>query len=686
MSSYVTQKDGVFHSVCSLDCPDTCGLLVYKKDGKIVKVDGDPAHPVTQGAICNKVRNIPARLYDPARLAYPLKRIGPKGEGHFERISWEEAIRTIVDRWRALLEQHGGEAILPYSFAGNMGRLNMYGMGNRFFQRLGASQLDRTICNAAGNTGYRYTMGATYGTDPEDTVDSSLLLFWGCDAVNTNMHQVMLAEKARKKGAQIVVIDVFQNRTGQWADWFIPVEPGTDTALALGMMHILFSEGFVDRSFLKEYTVGYEELEAHVAEYEPETVSRITKVPVEDIYRLARLYGAAEPSFIRIGNGPQHHDNGGMFARTVACLPALTGQWKHKGGGATKENGDFATLQFSEMPLAKQEKATRLINMNQIGDALTKLNPPIYSLFVYGCNPLVVTPDLNTVKQGFAREDLFTVVHDLFLTETAKYADIVLPATSSYENLDIFTSYWHHYVQLQEPVIDRYGDSRSNADIFRLLTQEMGFTESELFESDEDMIRDAIDHSTNPYLEGITFERLKKQPFIKLDRSRGFRFPNHLPTPSGKIELYSEKMKNDGLPPLPVFIPLREEQTFPLFFISGPNRSFLNSTFSHNERHQSMEKGPYLNIHPEDAKTRGIQEGDQVLIFNERGECELEALVTDRVVKGTVVTQGLWSDQPGTRRLVNSLTPSRLSDMGGGATFFSTRVEVTGKMEKGNGR
>lgn len=675
MLSYVEQKDGVFPSVCSLDCPDTCGLLVHKKEGKIIKIEGNPSHPVTQGAICNKVRNMPERLYDPTRLQYPMKRVGPKGSGQFERISWQEAIETISEKWKSLIQEHGAESILPYSFAGNMGRINMTGMGNRFFHRLGASRLERTICSAAGNVGYKYTMGANYGTNPEDTVDSKLLIFWGCNAVSTNMHQVMLAEKARKNGAKIVVIDVHENRTAKWADWFIPIVPGTDAALALAIMHVLFAEKMVDETFLQEHTVGYKELEEHVKNYDPETVSKITQVPIEHIYQLARLYGKTTPSFIRIGNGPQHHDNGGMYVRTVACLPAITGQWLFQGGGALKENGDYSSLSSTALQRPELlEKPTRMINMNQIGEALMELDRPLYSLYVYNSNPMVVAPDLNKVKQGFSREDLFTVVHELFLTETAKYADIVLPATSSYENLDIYTSYWHHYIHLQQPVIEKVGESKSNVEVFRLLAKAMGFKDQAFVETEEEIIRGSLDSAVNPYLEAITLEKLKENSFIKINLGTSPRFPVNLPTPSGKIELYSERMEKEGYPPLPIYSPIKEEDTYSLHFVSGPNHSFLNSTFSNNEKHRMMEKGPFLDIHPNDAKTRGIQQGETVRVNNDRGECELSAQISESVLPGTVVSQGLWSGHR--KSLVNVLTPSRLSDMGGGATFFSTRVEV----------
>ncbi|WP_153127309.1 molybdopterin oxidoreductase family protein [Peribacillus tepidiphilus] len=676
MNSYVNERNGVFPSVCSLDCPDQCGLLLHKKDGKIVKIDGDPNHPVTNGNICNKVRNMAARLYDDKRLKYPLKRIGAKGKGKFERISWEEAIETITSRWKELIQTDGPESILPYSFYGNMGRLNAEGMDRCFFHRLGASQLDRTICSSAGSEGYKYTMGASLGTDPEDTIHSKLIIFWGINAVSTNMHQVTLAQKARKNGAKIVVIDVHKNQTGRLADWFIPILPGTDSALALGMMHILFAEDLVDTSFLQTYTVGHEELRKHVVQYDPVTVSGITGVPVEDIYQLARMYGKTSPSFIRIGNGPQHHDNGGMCIRTISCLPALTGQWLVKGGGAIKGNSAYLAHNAASLqrPDLLENKKTRVINMNLLGQALLELDPPVKSLYVYGTNPAVVAPDGNKVRKGLGREDLFLVVHDLFLTETAAYADLVLPATSSFENTDFYTSYWHHYIQIQQPVIERYGESKSNVEVFKLLAKEMGFEDSIFQQTEAELIAEALDHPNNPYLDGINYETLVEKQFVKAIVKP--LFPGKLPTPSGKIELYSKKMEDDGYPPLPTYTPLAEDEKFPYLFIPAPNHNFLNSTFSNNEKHISLEKEPRVHINIQDATSAGIKDGDLVRVWNHRGECELKAAVGENVLPGVVVTQGLWRDEPGTKQLVNSLTPDRLADMGGGATFFSGRVNV----------
>ncbi len=670
------QTDGVVRSVCSLDCPDQCGLLIHKEAGRIVTIEGDPEHPVTQGAICNKVRKLAERIYDSKRLTTPLKRIGPKGEGRFAPISWEEAIRTIADHWKELIRTEGAQTILPYGFYGNMGRLSTESMDRRLFHRLGASVLEQTICSAAGTKGYRYTMGGSIGTDPEDTTESKLIIMWGINAVSTNMHQVMLAEKARKNGAQVIVIDVHRNQTGRWADWFIPILPGTDGALALGIMHLLFKDNMVDREFLEQFTVGAEQLEEHVKSYTSALVSQITGVPEPDIRKLAHLYGTTSPAFIRIGNGIQHHDNGGMCVRTIACLPALTGQWLHKGGGAIKGNGGFLALNGTALgrPDLMPDPNVRSVNMSEIGKALLGLDPPIRSMFVYNCNPALVAPEGNKVRRGLLREDLFLVVHDLFLTETAMYADIVLPATSSLENLDVYTSYWHHYVQLQQPVIAPYGDSKSNMDVFRLLAAEMGFDDPALQDSDETMIRQALNNPSNPYIQGITYDTLEQHHFVKAKTKP--LFPGKLPTPSGKIELYSEAMARDGLPPLPTYTPLPDEGSYRYAFIPAPNHNFLNTTFSNNESHIRLERIPKIHMNKMDAEREGIADGAKVRVWNDRGECELIASVGDHVLPGVLVSQGLWADAPGQKLHVNALTPDRLSDMGGGAVFFSGRVNA----------
>ncbi|WP_068497405.1 molybdopterin-containing oxidoreductase family protein [Paenibacillus kribbensis] len=682
------QADGIFPAVCPLDCPDTCGLLLHKENGKIVKVTGNPDHPITKGAICNKVRNMTERVYDPDRVLYPLKRVGPKGAGKFERISWEEAVGTITGRFKELIRTDGPESILPYSFYGNMGVLSVDGMDRRFFNALGSSQLDQTICSVAGNEGWASVMGFKGGTSPEDTEDADLIIVWGGNVISTNMHQVVLAEKARKKGAKVVVIDVHRNRTAQWADWFIPLYPGTDTALVLGMMNVLFEQGLTDDEFLHRYTVGHEELREHVKAYTPERVARITGVPAADIIRLAEMYGQARAAYINIGNGLQHHDNGGMNVRAVTCLPALTGQWLKHGGGASRSNGAYAKFNGANLarPDLRRNPDARVINMNRIGEALLQKDEPIKALFVYCSNPVVVAPDAERVMQGFEREDLFTVVHDLFLTDTARYADIVLPAASSFEGTDLYKSYWHHYIQMQKPVIAPLGESKSNYELFSLLGRAMGFDEAAFTESEEDMIAGALDNPTNPYLNGVTLEALQQSPFVKLDMTPKATYLDRLTTPSGKIELYSERMKQMGLPAMPTYVPLVEGydgeqrpqagEQFPLMFISPPNHNFLNSTFANLPKHQRLEREPVLQIHPEDAQTRDIVEGDLVTVWNGRGTYELKAKVTDLMLPGTVISQGLWWEGKGRRQRANALTSDRLSDMGQGATFFSTVVNV----------
>lgn len=683
----IHQKHGVFPAVCPLDCPDTCSLLLHKENGKIVKVTGNPDHPITQGAICNKVRNMAHRVYHPERVLYPLRRTGPKGAGSFERISWDEAIREIADRYKALIASDGPESILPYSFYGNMGILSVDGMDRRFFNRLGASKLKQSICNSAGNEGWKSVMGFNGGTVPEDTVNADVIIVWGGNIVSTNMHQVVLAEKARKRGAKVVVIDVHKNQTGQWADWFIPLYPGTDAALAVGIMHVLFRDGLVDEAFMERYTIGHEELREHVKTYTPEYVSSVTGIPADDVAKLAELYGRAGVSYIHIGNGLQHHDNGGMTVRSIAALPALTGQWLKRGGGAAKSNGGYNSMNSEalERPDLRPNPGARTINMNRIGEALAMTEKPIRSVFVYCSNPLVVAPDTERVKEGFAREDLFTVVHDLFMTDTAKYADIVLPATSSFESTDLYASYWHQYVQLQEPVIPAQGESKSNVELFSLLGRAMGFEEEAFRESEEEMIARALDNPDNPYLNGVTLNRLKAERHVKLDMTPLESFLDRLPTPSGRIELYSARLAEAKLPPLPTYVPLKEGydgvrrgrgNRYPLMFISPPNHNFLNSTFANVEKHQKMEKEPTLQIHPEDAEQRGIADGDPIVVFNDRGTYEARAKVVDKMLPGTVVSQGLWWEGEGRKQRANALTPDRLADMGEGATFFSTVVEI----------
>lgn len=677
MNTFAT--NGVVRSVCPFDCPDTCGLHVTLTDGKVVSVTGDPDHPVTRGAICNKVRHLPDRVHHPERLLYPMRRTGPKGTFEFQRISWEEAYDEITAQITRISDTYGNDAILPYSFYGNMGVLNAEGMDRRFFHRLGASRLDRAICNAAGAAGYKYTMGGSIGIDPEETVHTKLFLIWGCNLVSTNMHQTMLATEARKNGARIIHIDVHRNRTSAWADECILIRPGSDGALALGMMHVLIRDGLVDEAFIREWAVGYDELASEAMHYTPSIVAELTGVPAEKIEELATLYGTTTPAFIRIGNGLQHHDNGGMIVRTISCLPALAGQWAHVGGGAMKGNSWYARLNNAKLEREDllPDPDVRTINMNQLGDALTTLTPPVKMLFVYNSNPAIVAPDQTKVRAGLLREDLYTVAHDLFLTDTCKYADLVLPATSHFENLDLYTSYWHHYLQINKPILPPAGESKSNFTLFKELGLRMGF-ERELFDLTEtEMIELALDHKHNPLLDGITVESLMKNDWMKAGDGKRYPIAGQLPTPSGKIELYSQAMKNDGLPPAPTYTPLAEPETYPFLLTTGPNHSYINSTFGNQPKLQKLEKGPMLHMNEEDAARLGFFHDERVLVRNDRGEVRLTLKLGKDVLPGTLVTQGLWwDDEQSGRSAVNALTPQRLADMGGGATFFSNRVEV----------
>ncbi|MFD0587502.1 molybdopterin-dependent oxidoreductase [Paenibacillus sp. GCM10027627] len=671
--------NGVVRSVCPFDCPDTCGLHVTLNDGKAVSVTGDPDHPVTKGAICNKVRQLPDRVHHPDRVLYPLRRVGPKGSLDFERITWDEAYKTIVSQMRHISAAYGAEAILPYSFYGNMGILNAEGMDRRFFHRLGASRLDRTICNAAGSKGYSYTMGGSIGIDPETTVHSKLFLIWGANIVSTNMHQTMLATEARKQGAKIIHIDVHRNRTSSWADEFVLLRPGSDGALALGMMHVLIRDGLVDGEFIASHTIGYEELAAEAANYTPEVASELTGIPAEKIEELATLYGTTAPSFIRIGNGLQHHDNGGMIIRTISCLPALTGQWALTGGGAMKGNSWYSSINNSALERQDllPDKRVRKVNMNQLGDALLELDPPVRMLFVYNSNPAIVAPDQVKVRQGLLRDDLFTVTHDLFLTDTCKYADLVLPATSHFENLDLYKSYWHFYLQINKPILPPAGESKSNFTLFKELALRMGF-EPELFNiSEEDMIREALNNKRNPLLSGITFETLMENDWMKAGGGNKIAMLEMLPTPSGKIELFSKSMKAAGHSPVPTYTPLKEPEHYPFLLMTGPNHSYINSTFANQLKLQKLEKGPILHMNETDALALGLTDGERVVVRNDRGAVELPVKLGLDVLPGVLVTQGLWwDDAQNGRSAVNALTPQRLADMGGGATFFSNRVEV----------
>lgn len=674
------------YSVCPHDCPDTCAWKVEISNGKVTKVDGSSFHPVTKGIICAKAGRYPERVYSPDRVLYPMRRKGKKGNGEFERISWEEALNEITYRWQTLIKRHGTECILPYSYGGTMGIVNRHGAGNRFFNKLGASRLERTICSAAGDAGYSLVYGKNMGINPQESVNAKLIILWGINAVVTNIHQTMLAEQARKQGAKIIVIDVHRNETARFADDFYQVLPGSDAMLALGIAHIIFRDGLHDAAWCGKYVKGIEEFADEVVAYPPQKVAKITGISVARIEELAKLYAQTPESFIRIGNGIQHHDNGGSIVRAIASLPALTGAWQYRGGGAIKSNQDYFPLNWEAVNRPDLLKGNpRMINMNQLGQSLTALTPPIYSLYVYNSNPAIVTPNQNLVIQGLAREDLFTVVHEQLWTDTTKWADIVLPATTSLEHSDLYLSYWHLVIQWAEAVIEPVGESRPNVMVFNEIARRLGFRESCFADTTLEIAGQALDL---PYWkdQGITIDRLQKERFIPLKGIPMMPFvKGGFPTKSGKVEIINHDAPKIGLSLVPTHLSLKEgpevaTDEYPLTLITPPNRQYLNSTFANLYSLQVSAKEPLLEIHPNNATERQISQGDLVEVFNQRGCCVLKAKVIDSVLPGVVVSTGVWwKDSYSGDAGVNALTPSRLADMGHGATFFSNLVQVRKK-------
>ncbi|MBP3957595.1 molybdopterin oxidoreductase family protein [Gemmata sp. G18] len=690
-------------AVCPHDCPDTCGMVVSvdQATGRAVDLRGDKEHPFTQGFLCQKVSNYLERVYHPDRLLYPMKRVGPKGEGKFTRISWGEAIRTIGEKFRAIAaSEDGPQAILPYSYAGTMGKLMYSSLDRRFFHRLGASLLDRTICATAGAVGCDVTLGTRAMIDPQAAVNSRYIVNWGSNTSVTNIHFWKVEHEARKRGARIVTIDPYKSPTAAKSDWWIPIRPGTDAALALGVMHIIFREGWQDDAYLNDHCVGAEQLRARALnQYPPEKVAYITGLSVEEIERFAREYARSQelfggPALIRLNYGLQRHGGGGMAVRTIVCLPALTGDWRHPGAGAFLSTSK--AYPFDDNYLTRPDlipKGTRTINMVNLAEALhgELPGPAVQALFVYNSNPAAVNPDQSRVLSGLAREDLFTVVHDQFQTDTADFADIVLPATTQLEHFDIHNSYGHLYVQANNPAIAPLGESKPNTEVFRLLAKEMGF-EPELFEeSDEEIARRSLredDTSAEPTaLTGITLDDTKAGPVrLNLPTNWAPFASGEFPTVSGKCELYSEREARAGRDPLPYYVPPHEDpQTkpelaakYPLQLLTPPATSFLNSTFVNVNTLRKSAGERTLEIHPTDAARRNITDGQMVRVFNGRGRFRARAIVGESVKPGVVVSLGLWwrkfTDDGAN---CNSTTSTATTDFGGGATFFDNLVEVT---------
>lgn len=680
-------------AVCPHDCPDTCALRVTVADGRAIKVVGDPDHAPTQGVLCTKVSRYPERVHHPDRLATPLKRVGRKGEGRFEPIGWDEALELAAGHLSEIARREP-QAILPYSYAGTMGLVQGESIAQRFFHKLGASRLDRTICSAAGMAGLKYTYGGSLGMHLEFFEESELILIWGANPIASSVHFWTRAQEAKRRGARLVAIDPYRSLTAEKCHQHIALRPGTDGAFALGMIHVLIAENLIDHAYIEAHTVGFDALKERASAYPPARVAQICGVDEQELVELARLYGKTRKAAIRLNYGMQRVRGGGNATRAIACLPSLTGAWRDRAGGLLLSSSgwtpfDNNALQRPDLMPGWPADLPRVVNMNGIGDALLHpgdraFGPKIEALVVYNSNPVAVAPDSARVAAGFAREDLFTIVLDHFQTDTADYADLVLPATTQLEHFDLHRSYGHTYVMVNRPAIEPIGQARPNTEIFRGLARRMGLTESALFESDEAIGQGAL-RWEDPALEGVDWAKLNELGWAKMRlpdapfAEGGFR------TPSGKCEFVSALLAREGADPLPDYLPPYESADgspdlaarFPLAMISPPARHFLNSSFVNIDSLRASEREPHLDIHPMDAGERGIVDGEMVRIRNDRGAFAARARVTDRARQGVVVGLSIWWKKlaPDGRN-ANEVTSQALSDLGGSATFYDCLVEV----------
>jgi len=686
----------IVRAACPHDCPDTCALLVTVEDGRAVKVSGDPEHPGTQGVLCTKVSRYTERTYHPDRLLTPMKRIGRKGEGKFTPISWDEALDEVASRLKAIAARDP-QAIVPYSYAGTMGLVQGESMAARFFHKLGASLLDRTICASAGATALRYTYGASVGMDIEHVVDAKLVIIWGGNPVASNLHFWTRAQEAKRRGATLVAIDPYRSLTAEKCHRHIAPMPGTDGALALAIMHVLIRDDLLDHDYIARHTVGFDALRERAQAYSPARAAQICGIDAGDIEWLAGLYGQLavrerQPVAIRLNYGMQRVHGGGQAVRAVACLPALVGAWRHPAGGLQLSTSGFfpidnAALQRPDL-LPGWPKQPRMVNMSTIGDALLAQDGPgaprIEALVVYNSNPVAVAPESGKVAAGFGREDLFTVVLEHFRTDTADYADIVLPATTQLEHVDVHKAYGHTYFLANNQAVAPMGQALPNTEIFRRLAQRMGFAEPCFRDSDEDIAAQAI-LPGDARAQGITWDSLREKGWQKLAIAAAPFAQGGFPTPSGKCEFYSETMLRDGLDPLPDHVPPYEApstapvlaERYPLAMISPPARNFLNSTFVNIDSLRATEGEPHLDIHPADAAARGIANGQMVRAFNDRGSLLARARVTDRARQGLVVGLSIWWKKLASDgKNANELTSQRLTDLGRAPVFYDCLVQV----------
>ena len=672
---------------CPHDCPDTCSMLTTVVDGVATKVQGNPAHPHTDGALCTKVSRYTERTYHPERLLHPLKRVGPKGSGQFERVSWGDALTDIASRLQAIAQRstEAAQAILPYSYAGTMGLVQGESISARFFHQLGASLLDRTICASAGAEGLTHTLGGKVGMRVEFFAESKLILIWGSNSIASNLHFWRYAQIAKRNGAKLICIDPRRSETADKCHEHIALLPGTDGALALAMMHELITHNWLDHDYLAQHTMGWDLLRARALQWTPERAALICGITPEQIRALSRDYGASvathAPTAIRMNYGLQRVRGGGNAVRLIASLPALIGAWRHRAGGVLLSSSsqfpiDRAALQRPDL---LGHKTPRTINMSTLGNDLLRpaspeFGPAIEALIVYNSNPLAVAPESAKVAQGFAREDLFTVVLEHFQTDTADYADYLLPATTQLEHWDVHMSYGHTDALLNRPAIAPLGEAKPNTQIFRELAQHMGFTEPCFADTDEALCRMA-------YGQAIDFEVLLKVGFATLPTPEAPFAQGHFPTPSGKCEFFSARLAALGLDGLPDHVPNYEAAntsvTYPLAMISPPARNFLNSSFVNVKSLRDIEGEPLLEMHPADADARDLQNGDTVRVFNARGSYRCKLAITQRARTGVVHGMGIWWRKLGLDgKNVNELTSQQLTDLGRAPTFYDCLVEV----------
>ena len=683
----------VIRGACPHDCPDTCATLVTVENGRATRIQGDPEHPFTQGFLCAKVNRYLERTYHADRVLTPLRRVGPKGSGEFVEATWDEALDAISAKLNAIRNSgEGPQAILPYSYAGTMGLLQSEGMDRRFFHVLGASLLDRTICATAGMMGMRMTVGASIGADTEAVALSDLVILWGTNTLTSNPHLWPRILDAKAKGVKVICIDPIRTRTAEQCDEWIGIRPGTDGALALGMMHVLFAEGLQDDDYLARHTLGADQLRERVTEYPPSRVAAITGLTEARIVELARAYGRAKAAFLRLNYGLQRHGGGAMAVRAIACLPAVTGHWRRAGGGVQlSSSGNFAYNKHALQRPDLVPPGTRTINMSLLGQALRAPDagvggPPVRAMIVYNSNPAAIAPDHLAVIDGLKREDLFMVVLEHFRTDTCDYADWVLPATTQLEHLDVHWSYGHLYASLNVPAIAPLGAALPNTEIFRRLVARMGLDHPCLQDDDDTLVRTSLD-TTDPRMASVTYDTLKANGWVRLTvpspylpyADGGFR------TPSGKCEFYSERMKEMGLDPLPNFTPPHEfpenvpalAARFPITLISSPAHQFLNSSFVNVGPLQRAAREPEVALHPHDAERRGIADGVMVMVENERGHFQARARVREGIREGVAWAPGVWwAKLSSDGRNVNATTSQRLTDMGAGPVFYDNLVEI----------